>query len=138
MSLDFIARNWYLFAMLVGIIALLAVDPIRRRGSGVRSVSPLELPKLTRDPYIILDVSEPAEFKNGHLPESLNVPTKKLDQEIARLDKHKKKTVVVTCRSGNRSASAARTLIKHGFENVYTLQGGLLSWEKENLPVHRG
>jgi len=124
--------------MLVGIILLLAMDPIRRRGTGIRSVSPLEFPRLTRDPHIVLDVSEPAEFKKGHLPESLNVPLKKLDQEIARLDKHKNKTVLVTCRSGNRSASAARALIKQGFEHVYTLEGGLLAWEKENLPVHRG
>lgn len=138
MSLDFVARNWYLFAMLVVIIVLLVMDPIRRRGTGARSVSPLEFPRLTRESHVVLDVGEPSEFKKGRLPESINIPLKKLDQEIARLDKHKDKIVVVTCRSGNRSASAARALVKHGFEQVYTLEGGLLAWEKENLPIERG
>ncbi len=138
MSFDFVARNWYLFAMLVVIVVLLAMDPIRRRGSGIRSVGPMQVPKLTREPHLILDVSEPAEFKAGHIPEATNVPLKKLDQEAGRLAKHKGKNVVVTCRSGNRSISAARTLVKLGFENVYTLEGGLLSWQKENLPVQRG
>lgn len=137
MSLDFVARNWYLFALLFGIIVLLAVDPLRRRSGGVRSVSPLELPQLTRDPSVIVDVSEPHEFKKGHIPEATNIPVKNLEREMQRLNKHKKKTVIVTCRTGNRSAGAARLLAKHGFENVYMLEGGLLSWKKENLPVHR-
>ncbi len=138
MTLDFVIRNWYLFAALVAILLLLLADPIRKRASGVRSVSPLQLPQLTRDDAVIVDVGEPHEYKKGHLPKAQNVPLKSLLKDHSAFNKHKSKTVVVTCRAGNRADTAARHLIKNGFENVYTLAGGMLSWEKENLPVEKG
>lgn len=138
MSVEFIIKNWYLFAALVVILGLLIADPIRKKAAGVRSVSVLEFPQLTRDDALVVDVGEPHEFKKGHIPRALNLPLKTLTKDQAKLTKYKNKTIVVTCRAGNRSESAARFLSKNGFENVYTLSGGMLAWEKENLPVDKG
>jgi rhodanese-related sulfurtransferase len=138
MSIEFIIKNWYLFAALVVILGLLIADPIRKKAAGVRSVSVLEFPQLTRDDALVVDVGEPHEFKKGHIPHALNLPLKTLTKDQSQLTKYKSKTIVVTCRAGNRSEPAARLLIKSGFENVYTLSGGMLAWEKENLPVDKG
>ncbi len=138
MTTKFIIDNWYLFAMAAAIIVMLLLEPIRQRHSGIRSVSALELPRLLRDDALILDVSEPHEFKKGHIARSMNVPLKKLSADTAPLQKKKGKTIIVTCRTGNRSSTAARLLSKNGFEHVYTLAGGLLSWEKEKLPIEKG
>jgi rhodanese-related sulfurtransferase len=138
MSTEFIIENWYLFAALVVILGLLIADPIRKRASGVRSVSALEFPQLTRDDALVVDVGEPHEYKKGHIPHAINVPLKALTKDHSKLTKHKNKTIVVTCRAGNRSESAARFLTKNGYENVYTLSGGMLAWEKENLPIDKG
>lgn len=135
--IDFATRNWELFLLLAVIIGLLVWDVFRRALSGVRSVSALELPQLTRDPTVLLDVSEPGEFKKGHIPNAINVPYKKLREDTS-LDKHKNKNIVVICRSGNRSTSAARQLTKKGFENVYNLSGGMVAWGKEKLPLEKG
>jgi len=135
--LEFAIRNWELFLLLVVIIGLLGWDIVRRQMSGVRSVSALQLPQLTRDPTLLLDISEPGDFKKGHIPNAINVPLKKL-REDKNLEKHKNKNVVVICRAGNRAVSAARYLLKNGFENVYSLSGGMMAWGKEKLPVQKG
>jgi len=137
-DLGFVTRNWELFLLLGAVLAALAWDILRRRFSGVPAVSPMELPLLTRDASVIVDVSEPGEFKKGHIPKSVNVPLKRLADENQVLNKHKDKNVIVVCRSGNRSMSAGRQLLKNGFSKVYTLSGGILAWEKEKLPVEKG
>ncbi|MCA9609470.1 MAG: rhodanese-like domain-containing protein [Myxococcales bacterium] len=62
---------------------------------------------------VLLDVRTPAEFASGSIPGAKNVPLDRLASRIGELDKEKK--VVVFCRSGNRSATAAGILRRHGF-----------------------
>ena len=135
--MDFATRNWELFLLLAVIVGMLIWDFVRRAVSGVRRVSPLQLPQLTREPTVLLDISEPGDYKKGHIPNAINVPFKKLGED-KNLEKHKDKNVVVVCRTGNRSSSAARYLVKNGFENVYTLSGGMVAWGKEKLPLEKG
>jgi rhodanese-related sulfurtransferase len=46
--------------------------------------------------------------------------------------------VIVSCRSGNRSLRGAIVLRKRGFERVYSLNGGLTAWQRDNLPLAKG
>ena len=62
--MQFFTQNWYLFAALIVILTLLALDPLRRKTSGVKPVSAVELPQLiNHEGAVVLDVSEPTEFK---------------------------------------------------------------------------
>jgi len=75
MDIAFIQQNWHLFAALAVILALLALDPVRRRSGGIQSVSAVQLPQLmNHEGAIVLDVGEPAEFKKGHIPKAINIP----------------------------------------------------------------
>lgn len=137
-DIEFVQKNWHLFLALVVILALLFMEPIRQRMGGVRSVSALELPQLlSHDSAIVVDVSEAGEFKNGRVPNSVNVPLSELKDSLKKLEKHKGKPIVVACRTGNRSARAASILRRSNFENVYTLSGGVAAWQKENFPIER-
>lgn len=138
MFMEFVIQNWYLFAALVVILGLLAADPLIKQASGVKSVSVLEMPMLTRDKYVIVDVSEPADYKKAHIPESINLPAKTLSKDLKPLEKHKKKNVILVCRMGSKSQSVGKQLKNNGFENVYVLSGGMAAWEKESLPVKSG
>ena len=91
MNIDFVINNWYLFALAAVIVVMLLLEPIRQRMSGVRSVSALEMPRLLRDEAIILDISEPHEFKKAHIPHSVNIPLKKLSTNLGTLGKKKNK-----------------------------------------------
>ena len=63
MEFEFLRQNWHLFAAVLVILALLALDPLRRRGGGIKLVTAVQLPQLVNhESAIILDVGEPAEF----------------------------------------------------------------------------
>ena len=140
MDIGFIQQNWYLFAALAVIVALLALDPIRRRSGGIQSVSAVQLPELmNQEGAIVLDVGEPAEFKKGHIPKAINMPVSQLKNELGRLEKFRTKDtpIVLSSRANQHANRAAAILRKNNFSNLYTLSGGLVSWEKENLPLER-
>lgn len=135
---QFIINNWMLFLGLFVVLALLLYEPLSQMMFQIRKVSPLEVPKLiSRDSAVVVDVCESKEHKLGHIPKSINIPLSRLSQDIEQLKKYREKPIILCCRSGNRSIKAAVMLRRNGFETVYALGGGLLAWEKENLPVER-
>ena len=138
MTFEFVAENWYLFAALVVVLGLLIMDPIRQHASGIKKVSPLQMPQVLRDGGIVVDVSEAGEYKKGHIAKAMNMTLKTMQQDLGKLAKQKKKTVVVVCPAGNKAPAAGRFLLKSGFEDVYVLGGGMMAWKKENLPVEKG
>lgn len=54
-------------------------------------------------------------------------------QQMEKLDKEK--PVYIYCRSGGRSGKAAKQLADEGFTEIYDLDGGILEWNKKNLPT---
>lgn len=134
--IGFITRNWYLFAALVVIVALLLVEPVRRRTSGVRELGPLEVPRLvSHDSAVVVDVSDNNDYRKGHIQGAINAPFAQLDDNLRKLEKHREKPVVVVCQNGMQSRRAASRLRGHGFSNVHVLAGGIAAWRKENLPL---
>ena len=81
---------------------------------------------------IILDVRTQEEFKEKHIEGALLIP----DYELANVAKSKlpdkNKKILVYCRSGNRSKSAARLLIDMGYTDVYDF-GGIINWPYETV-----
>jgi rhodanese-related sulfurtransferase len=139
-ELEFIVQNWYLFLALVVIVLLLSFDHARHRISGVKAVSATELPQLlNHEDAVVIDVCEPAEFRNGHIPGAINIPLGQIEESTRKLEKYRKKgtPLVVSCQSGNRSSKGAAKLRKLEFDKVYTLNGGITAWRKENLPVEK-
>jgi rhodanese-related sulfurtransferase len=63
---------------------------------------------------------------------------KALPGSLAKLEKYRKKPVVVVCAAGQRAAAGCRLLSKAGFEDVCQLEGGIQAWEKAGLPLTRG
>jgi rhodanese-related sulfurtransferase len=136
--MQFVIHNWYLFVALVVILFLLVMGPITQRLYGIKNANAAQtVHLLNRENGVVVDVCEPGEFKNGHIPNAINLPLAKLNEHLREIDKFKNKPVIVTCRTGNRSVKGALVLRKHGFPTVYTLVGGLHAWEKDNLPVEK-
>ena len=78
-----------------------------------------------KDTYII-DVREDYEYKSGHIPNSYNIPFGDINSISLNNFSHTS-IIIVYCRSGNRSNTAANLLIKLGYENVYDM-GGITNW----------
>jgi rhodanese-related sulfurtransferase len=90
---------------------------------------------INRGKATVLDVREPNEYANGHLPDAKNIPLAELAGRIGELAKFKARTVIVVCQKGVRSATAAKELAKAGFEDVVCLDGGLAAWQTQGLPL---
>ena len=103
---------------------------------GFRNITPSELATLVPRPRII-DVREPDEFVGelGHVPGAELVPLATLLAAARAWDKRER--LVVTCRSGARSANAASSLVALGFENLMNLAGGMLAYVDAGLHVER-
>ncbi len=78
-----------------------------------------------------LDVRLPAEYKSGHIPDSLNIPLIFLRMKMNMLDMDK--DYIVYCDTSRRSSAASFLLSEKGFTNIYTLQEGLASVPKQAL-----
>jgi phage shock protein E len=63
---------------------------------------------------LLLDVRTPEEFRERHLEGALNIPVQELDLRVAELGA-KERPVVVYCRSGARSAAAAKVMTSAGY-----------------------
>ncbi|MCC6454563.1 MAG: rhodanese-like domain-containing protein [Caldilineaceae bacterium] len=82
--------------------------------------------------HLLVDVRSPEEFASGHIPGAVNIALPTLPQQMATLPKDR--PIVLYCRSGARSSSAAQMLSKGGFDNVHDL-GGLIDWRAQGMPV---
>ena len=84
---------------------------------------------------LIVDVRDDSEYAEGHLPNSTHIPTEKIEDRWHELEKFKERPIVVIFQSGVRSGHAAKVLYKNGFMQVYTLNGGIDTWRRANLPI---
>lgn len=80
---------------------------------------------------ILLDVRSKKEYDEKHIPNSILIPLKNLDDEIESRIKDKDSEIIVYCRSGRRSKSACKKLANLGYKNVYNLDGGIKKWKYE-------
>jgi rhodanese-related sulfurtransferase len=83
----------------------------------------------------IIDVREPNEWAEGHMPGAALMPLGDLGNRARELDPVR--PVVVVCRSGNRSATATDLLLRTGFRDVKNLTGGMIAWSQAGYPVVR-
>ena len=96
---------------------------------------------------MVLDVREPGEYADGHIPDAINVPRGLLeiraDPASPAHDQHliadRSAPILVYCTKGPgaRSLLAAQTLTNMGYERVDVLDGGLIAWAEAGLPVER-
>lgn len=94
--------------------------------------------------YTLLDVRQPSEYEEEHLPGAKLIPLGQLGDSLDEIDKDK--PVIAYCAIGGRSRVAAQLLNGYGFSEVYNLKGGIKAWqghkasgpEELNLDLVRG
>ena len=100
-----------------------------------RKISPEEAKEMMdTQEVIILDVREQDEYDSGHIPDAVLLPVGTIDEgTAAAVIPEKDSTVLVYCRSGNRSKTASVTLAELGYTNIYEF-GGIKTWPYETEP----
>ncbi len=86
-----------------------------------------------RPDVVIIDVREPYEYQETRIPGVILMPMNTVPQRLDEIPRDK--TVVVMCRSGNRSSRVVQFLRQQGFTNVHNMAGGILAWSRAGYPT---
>jgi len=119
-------------------MSLTVRDLVAAARSRIREIEPTELLELQRYGCPVVDVREPDEFAEGHIPGAVNIPRGLLEFEVdghpavnyetAEALSHRERPVVLYCLSGGRSTLAADALLRLGFTRPLSLAHGVLGW----------
>ena len=116
--------------------------------SRIREIDAAQLLALQAGGTPVIDVREPAEYAEGHLPGAVSIPRGVLEFEVDGHPAvnglrdpalaHRDQPVVLYCRSGGRSALAAEALQRLGFAEPLSLAGGFAAWAEQGRAVEAG
>lgn len=122
-------------------------DMVAEAKARIREIGTDELRRLQASGVPVVDVREPGEFAEGHIPGAVNIPRGVLEFEVDGHPAvncvrdpalgHRGQPVIINCRSGARSALAADALRQLGFVEPLSLAGGFVGWASAGLPVER-
>ncbi len=91
------------------------------------------------DDAYLLDTRTQAEWENdGHIVNATLIPHDEIDLRVSELPDDKDTTILLYCRSGNRSQTAAQTLLDLGYTDVRDLETGIVGWKNAGYPVQYG
>jgi rhodanese-related sulfurtransferase len=108
----------------------------KNQSEAIELITPAEMKEISEIEGIqLVDVRTPAEYKEGHLPNALNIDffDPNFEVNIQQLDKTK--PVIVYCQRGSRSAKCASQLIANGFVKIYDLDRGFSKWKSSGFEV---
>lgn len=83
----------------------------------------------------VLDVREPWEFRQAHVPQAQLIPLGELERRVNEVPREQ--AVLVICHSGQRSLAAASFLRQLGYPDVSNVAGGTAAWIEKGYPVSR-
>jgi rhodanese-related sulfurtransferase len=132
-------------SLLWGLVALLVLGLaaiwVNSRGTAASSGYPREVSveeaAARRDAgAFILDVRQPEEWNDFHIPDSTLIPLGELASRVDELPRDQE--IVVVCRSGNRSQQGRDVLLEAGFTRITSMAGGVTQWRMADHPTVGG
>jgi rhodanese-related sulfurtransferase len=137
--IEFSTNHPILVMAFASLLALILYTEFRNLTKKYANLGPsAAISLINSDQTVLLDVREQNEIKDGMLADAIHIPIGSINKRLSELDKYKGNSVLVYCRSGNRSGSVCRTLTGRGFEKVYNLSGGIMAWQDAHLPIQKG
>jgi rhodanese-related sulfurtransferase len=91
---------------------------------------------MNEDKALLVDVREYFEYRSSRLKDAVNIPSSG-NLEFSSDTINKELALFLYCTSGFRSKKVAKFLCEKGFTKVYSLDGGIVAWKKEGMPVVR-
>ena len=94
-------------------------------------ISVEELKNKIKQGATLIDVRSKQEYNEGHLQNAINIPDHEIDKTIEDRIPDKNQLIVLYCQSGGRSQNVYMKMIRKGYKNIYSLDGGLdMIWKR--------
>ena len=133
--IEFVGHHPYLIGALLVSLAAVLLYELRLRAGGVTHVSAADAVRLINKGALVIDVRKPEEYESGHIVNARNVPLDRMQKGEDAVHKQKGKILLAVCADGSSSGRAAGHLRKAGYENTFSLKGGIAGWRADNLPL---
>ncbi|NBI30844.1 rhodanese-like domain-containing protein [Chengkuizengella marina] len=123
-----------IFSIVIGLIILLLGVPLGLYSSTYNDQTATweqknqqQLINELNDPNIVIvDLREESLYKQGHIPNAINIPFTEITERYVELNKDKK--IVFVCHTGSMGEDSSQFLINNGYMNVSNLTGGMAKW----------
>ncbi len=133
-------RNCKLNIILISFLVVLTSKASGQQSDtvGYVSLDPyyFHLKYITDSNSLLLDVREFFEYRRSRIKDAIHIPASG-NMELVADTLDKEKSLFLYCYNDFRSRKAAEIFIKKGFLKVYSLEGGIVLWRKENMPVDK-
>ncbi len=137
-TLEFVGNHWMLSSGHFIVSLLLIQDLIDTVTRKYKTATPAKAVALmNQEGTIVIDVREPDEFAKGHIEGARHITLGRLQEKLFELEPYKANPILVYCQQGTRSKEACKRLVKEGFTHVHYLDGGILTWQDQKLPLVR-
>ena len=83
----------------------------------------------------LIDVREDNEWNLGRIPTAIHLGKGIIERDIEAVVADRSTQLILYCQGGFRSALAAESLNKMGYQNVYSMSGGFSAWVGSEFPV---
>jgi rhodanese-related sulfurtransferase len=90
---------------------------------------------MTEKPPLVVDVRSQHEYNRDHVPGAVHIPFYSIGSGLKDLGYPKTDHVVLYCEHGPRSGIAGISLYLSGYEKVYSLEGSMRGWRKNEFPI---
>lgn len=132
---------WMWGGLALIVVAVVAVFFALRQAEAPPAAMPAEISvgeayARRADGAFILDVRQPEEWVEFHIPGSTLIPLGELQSRLSEVPQDQE--VVVVCRTGNRSQEGRDILLRAGFKQVSSMAGGVTAWREAGYPIVSG
>jgi hydroxyacylglutathione hydrolase len=119
---------------------VVGASAVRESGMPVGTLSNITPQQLSQrlaneDDLVVLDVREPAEWTDGHMPGARHIPMRQVAARLAEIPRDR--WVALTCAGGTRSSLVGSMLLARGYTDLLNVWGGTAGWAEAGLPTTR-
>ena len=132
--IEFADNNRLLFLALLASWAGVMFYEMKLKATTLSQVSTTDAVRIINKGAIIIDVRPDGAYEAGHIVNAKNITFSAI-QSNQNVNKKKNKLLLTVCENGVSSSKAANLLRKAGFENVFSLKGGLKQWRTDNMTL---
>ena len=133
--IEFITNNWMLSAAWVGLVIMLVLSLSNTSSKVVGNQQVTAM--MNREKAVVIDIRSKADFTKGHILGSINIPAAQIKDSGAELEKYKQNPIILVDANGMHSAATAQQMEKLGLDQISRIQGGIVNWTNDNLPLSK-
>lgn len=134
--IHFLLQHWLLSGGLSILLVLLLINELIERYAIKNQLNTQEvIQMINHHQAVLIDIRDQNNFEAAHIVGSISIPKEQLEGKVSLINKYKTQSLILICAVGNVAPKMLQHLKSEGFEQVYCLAGGMLAWQKDNLPV---